>query len=103
MKDVQPEQAAADRPADADHPAADRPADAAADRPGASRPRGPLLGLSGFLALLVALLAVSYTVGSFAGPVAPGLHPGDSRPADMPGGEDGGGMDMGGMDMEESR
>jgi hypothetical protein len=61
------------------------------------------LGLSGFLALLVALLAVSYTVGSFAGPVAPGLHPGTSRPADMPGGEGGGGMDMGGMDMEESR
>lgn len=75
-----------------------RPEQAAPDRPSAAT-RGPLLGLSGFLALLVALLAVSYAVGTLAGPVAPGLHPGDSRPAETTGG--GGGMDMGGMDMEE--
>lgn len=79
-----------------------RPGQAAPDRPTAS-PRGPLLGLGGFLALLVALFAVSYVVGTAAGPVAPGLRPGDSAPASTSGGGDGGPGDtggMGGMDME---
>ncbi|MEU3446440.1 hypothetical protein AB0H29_04285 [Streptomyces thermolilacinus] len=78
-----------------------RPEQAAPDRPTAS-PRGPLPGLTGFLALLVALFAVSYAVGSLAGPVAPGLHPGTTAPAGTSG-EDGGADDMGGMggmDME---
>ncbi|CAL9448628.1 hypothetical protein AB0N23_23465 [Streptomyces sp. NPDC052644] len=76
-----------------------RPGQAAPDRPTAS-PRGPLLGLGGFLVLLVALFAVSYVVGTTAGPVAPGLRPGDSAPTDTSGGDEGGMGDMGGMDME---
>ncbi|MCP9944195.1 hypothetical protein LUX12_04360 [Streptomyces somaliensis] len=92
-------------------------------RPGGAEPgrtavttRGPLPGLIGFLALLVVLLAASYAVGTLAGPVAPGIHPGgpagtdaggtgtggaDTGGADT-GGMDMGGMDMGGMDMEET-
>ncbi|MFE0100456.1 hypothetical protein [Streptomyces sp. NPDC059009] len=51
--------------------------------------------LCAFLLLLAAMFAVAYAVGSAAGPVAPGMHRGDT---DDPGGrESGGGGDMGGM------
>ncbi|URM91008.1 hypothetical protein LUW75_14570 [Streptomyces sp. MRC013] len=77
-----------------------RPGRAAPGRTAATT-RGPLAGLIGFLALLVVLLAASYAVGTLAGPVAPGLHPGDGAPAGTAGdGTDMGGMDMGGMGME---
>jgi hypothetical protein len=54
----------------------------------------PPPALCGFLLLLACVFAVSYAVGSAAGPVAPGMHgPGTSRS----GGGDGGGGGMDGM------
>ncbi|MEU9084470.1 hypothetical protein [Streptomyces sp. NPDC048357] len=44
-------------------------------RPDGAWPRGaPPPALAGFVVLLAALFALSYGVGSAAGPVAPGLH-----------------------------
>ncbi|UQA96990.1 hypothetical protein [Streptomyces halobius] len=55
-------------------------------------PARPVLG---FAVLLVALFALSYAVGTVAGPVAPGLRPADGvRTADS---EPMGDGDMGGM------
>ncbi|MFH8683457.1 hypothetical protein [Streptomyces lydicus] len=55
-------------------------------------PARPVLG---FVALLAVLFALSYTAGSLAGPVAPGLRPAGGSPAGGP--EPSGGGDMGGM------
>ncbi|MEU6866714.1 hypothetical protein ABZ924_26210 [Streptomyces sp. NPDC046876] len=48
----------------------------------------PPPALSGFLALLVLVFAVSYGVGSVAGPVAPGMHADETVPVEngSPGG-----------------
>jgi hypothetical protein len=70
--------------------------------PAAAGARGlpPAAVLCGFLLLLAAMFAVSYAVGSAAGPVAPGLHGisgagagqgGGDGSQDMPGMMDGGG------------
>ncbi|MFJ4777880.1 hypothetical protein [Streptomyces sp. NPDC088762] len=54
--------------------------------PGESRPSrrrwAPPPALSGFLALLVLVFAVSYGVGSLAGPVAPGMHADETVPVE---------------------
>ncbi|MFF7409642.1 hypothetical protein [Streptomyces lydicus] len=55
----------------------------------------PARSVLGFVALLAVLFALSYTAGSLAGPVAPGLRPAGGSPADGP--EPSGGGDMGGM------
>ncbi|WP_108990055.1 hypothetical protein [Streptomyces coelicoflavus] len=82
-----------------------------------SRPKSPEAGTSaralapppvlyGFLLLLALMFAVSYAVGSVAGPVAPGMSGSSDTGVEAPGnggaGGDGGGsggqdMDMGGM------
>ncbi|MEV7503176.1 hypothetical protein [Streptomyces sp. NPDC093018] len=52
----------------------------------------PSPALWGFLLLLTLLFAVSYAVGSAAGPVAPGIHgTGSGGDDDMPGMSHGGG------------
>ncbi|MGW7691437.1 hypothetical protein ACWGMA_21665 [Streptomyces asiaticus] len=57
----------------------------------------PPPALCGFLLLLVAVFAVSYAVGTSAGPVAPGMHGTGTTQDGSGGGHDGGGMDMDGM------
>ncbi|MFF5967707.1 hypothetical protein ACFY64_29070 [Streptomyces collinus] len=58
----------------------------------------PPPALCGFLLLLVCVFAVSYAVGSAAGPVAPGMHgTGTSRSGDGGGGGDEGDGGMDGM------
>ncbi len=65
--------------------------------PGGTRPsrRGwaPPPALLGFLGLLVLVFAVSYGVGSLAGPVAPGIHADETAPLEngSPGGHGHGG------------
>ncbi|RSS58283.1 hypothetical protein, partial [Streptomyces sp. WAC06614] len=55
----------------------------------------PPPALAGFVILLAALFALSYGVGSAAGPVAPGMHP--SGPGTGSGSVSPGGGGMGGM------
>ncbi|MEV7242874.1 hypothetical protein AB0N92_16720 [Streptomyces sp. NPDC093248] len=57
--------------------------------------------LCGFLLLLAFMFAISYAVGSAAGPVAPGMHGTGTTGHDRPSGTDGSGGsgDMGDMDM----
>lgn len=50
----------------------------------------PAAAMTGFAALLVVIFAVAYATGSAAGPVAPGLHPGQEQSAGT-GDEDSGG------------
>ncbi|MCX4694763.1 hypothetical protein [Streptomyces sp. NBC_01408] len=49
----------------------------------------PPPALTGFLVLLALMFTASYGVGSLAGPVAPGMHPGGGGPGpvvgDLPG------------------
>jgi hypothetical protein len=55
----------------------------------------PPPALCGFLLLLALVFAVSYAVGSAAGPVAPGMHDtGTNRSGDGDGGGSGGMEDM---------
>ncbi|MFE1885153.1 MULTISPECIES: hypothetical protein [Streptomyces] len=62
----------------------------------ALRKMTPPPALCGFLLLLALMFAVSYTVGSAAGPVAPGMH-GTGTPGQGGGSGDTG--DAGDMDM----
>ncbi|MBB4780786.1 hypothetical protein [Streptomyces rapamycinicus] len=69
-----------------------RPAPVGAEPRGARLRRAlPPPALTGFLVLLVVLMATSYAVGRAAGPVAPGIH----RNVPQDGGA--GGMDTHGM------
>ena len=58
----------------------------------------PPPALCGFLLLLALMFAVSYTVGSAAGPVAPGMHGTGTTGPDGPSGS-GDTVDAGDMDM----
>ncbi|MEU8824723.1 hypothetical protein [Streptomyces sp. NPDC048636] len=75
-----------------------RPADEPVQSRGARVRRAlPPPALTGFLVLLMVLMAVSYAVGRAAGPVAPGIH------RNVPqGGPGAGGMDTHGMGLPGS-
>ncbi|MFI1279819.1 hypothetical protein ACH4U5_03510 [Streptomyces sp. NPDC020858] len=65
-------------------------------RTDAAWPRwAPPPALAGFVVLLVTMFALSYGVGSAAGPVAPGMHPSGTDAG--PGSGTPGGGGMGGM------